>query len=69
MLSTVREHINSVRNNISASSNYAQHILEINHTHGTTENTADTLHITNKGKHIGSVDKFHILRPHQQNQH
>jgi hypothetical protein len=124
MLSTFREHINSVRNSISASSNYtqhsggkeptrfdnvcssipstcfghqyahhqeynynrfftftmstthghmnikyAQHILEINHTHCTTENRAYTLHKRNKGKHIGSVGKFRIMHPHQQNQH
>lgn len=57
MLSTTfREHITSIRNNNNASSNYAQHTLETNHTHGTTGNTADTLHITNKEKHTNTVD-------------
>ena len=69
MLSTsFREHINSIRINNRTSSNYAQHILEINHTNGRTENTVDKLHITNKGKHMNTTDKFHILHPHQQNQ-
>jgi len=57
MLSTTfTEHINSIRNNNNASSNYARHILETNHAHGTSGNTTDTLHITNKGKHMNTVD-------------
>jgi hypothetical protein len=39
--------MNSIKNN-STNSNYAQHILEMNHMHGTIENTVDVLHITGK---------------------
>ena len=49
--------MNSIKNNNSTNSNYAEHILEMNHVHGTIENTTNTL------------TKFHISNLSKQNQH
>ena len=40
-----------------------------NNTHGTTENTIFMLHIANKGKHMSTVQKFHVQNLSKHNQH
>ena len=47
--------MNSIKNNNSINSNYAEHKLEMNHMHGTIENTMDVLQITGKGKHMNTL--------------
>jgi hypothetical protein len=61
--------MNSIKNNNSTNSNYAEHILEMNRMHGTIENTMEVLQVTSKGKYTNTLKKFHICNLSKQNQH
>jgi hypothetical protein len=43
-------------------SKFAQHLLENEHPIGPVENIMDTLHTTNKGRMLDTLDKFYIYR-------
>jgi hypothetical protein len=47
--------MNTIKNNSSTNSNYAEHKLEMNCMHGTIENTMDLLQVTGKGKHTNTL--------------
>jgi hypothetical protein len=43
-------------------STFAQHLLENGHAIGTMEEIMDTIHFTNKGRLMNTLEKFHIFR-------
>ena len=54
-----KEHLHSYRTN-NTNSNFAQHLNENNHNMGTKEETMEIIHFQQKGKHLNTMEKFHI---------
>jgi hypothetical protein len=60
-----KEHI---RHN-SDNSTYTQHILNNTHTYGNINDTMRVINITQKGRHMNSLEKYHIYRAYRNNAH
>jgi hypothetical protein len=54
-----KEHIQAVRSN---NSRYSNHILNKRHTYGTLTGTMDIIKIYKKGKHLNTLQKYHIYK-------
>jgi hypothetical protein len=54
-----KEHIESIRTN-NGNSEHPNHILNTGHTYGTTTDTIDIRRKEKKGKHINTLEKYHI---------
>jgi hypothetical protein len=60
-----KEHMQSIRNN-NNNSGYSNHILNTGHTYGTINKTMD---IIKKGKHLNTLEKYHIHKISKNNLH
>jgi hypothetical protein len=54
-----KEHIQEIRNT-NGNSGYSDHILNTGHTHGTITDTMDIIKTEKNGKHLNTLDKYHI---------
>jgi hypothetical protein len=57
-----REHMLAIRNNNSAASKYAQHILETGHEYGKMEDILTIMQCERKGRRLNSLEQFYIHR-------
>jgi hypothetical protein len=48
-------------------STYAQHIPNAGHPYGNIQSTMKIIQLTHKGRHMDSLEKFHVYSMHQQN--
>jgi hypothetical protein len=67
-LTRYKEHIRAIKYN-KESSGYAQHILNTGHSYGKTEDIMDIIKIENKGKHLDTLEKYHIFYAYKQHKH
>jgi arginyl-tRNA--protein-N-Asp/Glu arginylyltransferase len=67
-LTIYKEHIRAIRYN-KESSGYAQHILNTGHSYGNIEDIMDIIKIERKGKHLDTLEKFHIFCSYKLNKH
>ena len=49
-------------------SNFAQHLIDKNHTFGTMEEIMNIVYITKKGKLMDTLERFHIYETRRNNQ-
>jgi hypothetical protein len=56
-----KEHIHAVRNN-NSNSGYSNHILNTGHKYGKTTDTMDIIRTHRKGKHLNTLEKYHIYK-------
>jgi hypothetical protein len=54
-----KEYIQAIRIN-NSNSVYSNHILNIGHTYETIADTMDIIRTENKGRHLTSLEKYHI---------
>jgi hypothetical protein len=60
-LTRYKEHLRSSRTN-NSKSGLAQHLIDKNHTMGTTENTMKMLHISQAGQYLDILEIFYVFR-------
>jgi hypothetical protein len=64
-----KEHIQAIRNN-NNNSGYSNHILNTGHTYGTINDTMDDIiRKGKKGKHLNTLEKYHIHKISENNLH
>jgi hypothetical protein len=63
-----KEHIQEIRNN-NGNSGYSNHILNTGHTYGTLTDTMDVIRNGRKGRHLNTLEKYHIYRISKTNVH
>jgi hypothetical protein len=56
-----KEHIHAVRRN-NANSRYSNHILSMGHTYGTITDTMDVIKMGRKGRHLNTLERYHIYK-------
>jgi hypothetical protein len=56
-----KEHIHAIRSN-NANYKYSNHILNMEHTYGTTTVTMDVIRTGRKGRHLNTLEKYHIYK-------
>jgi hypothetical protein len=56
-----KEHIQAIRNN-NGNSGYSNHILNTGHTYGTINYTMDVIINGRKGRHLNTLEKYHIYK-------
>jgi hypothetical protein len=56
-----KEHIQAIRSN-NSNSGYANHMLNTGHTYGSIADTMTVLKAEKKGKHLNTLDKYHIYK-------
>jgi hypothetical protein len=66
--SSYKEHIQAIRNN-NSNSGYSSHILNTGHADGTITDTVDIVKTHKKGKHLNTLEKYHIYRISKSNLH
>jgi hypothetical protein len=54
-----KEHTKAIRNNHS-NSGYSNHILNTGHKYGTISDTMDVIRTEKKGKHLNTLERYHI---------
>jgi hypothetical protein len=55
-----KEHIQAIRNNINLG--YLNHILSRGHAYGSVTDTMEGMEVERKGKHLNTLEKYHIYR-------
>jgi hypothetical protein len=63
-----KEHIRAIKYN-RETSGYAKHILRSGHSYGNMEDTMDVIKVERKGKHLDTLERFHIFQAFKQNTH
>jgi hypothetical protein len=63
-----KEHIRAIKHNTD-SSTYAQHILNTGHKYGNIEDTMDIINVTQKGRLMNTIEKFHTYCAHKEDVH
>jgi hypothetical protein len=63
-----REHIQAIRTN-NSNSGYSNHVLATEHTYGTIEDTIDVIMTGRKGRHLNTLEKYHIYKIIRNNLH
>jgi hypothetical protein len=63
-----KEHIQAIRNN-NSNLGYSTHTLNTGHTYGTITDTMDIVNIGKRGKHLHTLEKYHIYRISKDNLH
>jgi hypothetical protein len=63
-----KEHIQAIRKN-SSNSGYSNHILNTGHTYGTITDTMEIVKTGKKGRHLNTLEKYHIYRISEDNLH
>jgi hypothetical protein len=56
-----KEHIEAIRSN-NGNSGYSYHILNTGHAYGTITDTMDIVRTAKKGKHLNTLERYHIYR-------
>jgi hypothetical protein len=54
-------HIQAIRNN-NSNLGYSNHIFNTEHTYGTTDDAMDIIKTEKKGKHLKTLEKYHIYK-------
>jgi hypothetical protein len=67
-LTRYKKHIRAIKYN-KDSSEYAQHILNTGHSYGKIEDIMEIIKVENKGKHLDTLEKYHIFCSYKQNIH
>jgi hypothetical protein len=55
-----KEHVRAIKYN-KETSGYARHILNSGHSYGSIDDTLDIIKIERKGKHLDTLERFHIF--------
>jgi hypothetical protein len=63
-----KEHIQAIRNQ-NSNSGYSNHILNTGHTYGTITDTMDIIRKGRKGRHLNTLEKYHIYKISKANVH
>jgi hypothetical protein len=63
-----KEHIHAIRSN-NANSGYSNHILSMGHTYGTITYTVDVIKMGRKGRHLNTLERYHIYKISRNNLH
>jgi hypothetical protein len=63
-----KEQIQAIRNN-NSNSGYSSHILNTGHTYGTITDTMDIIRKGKKGRHLNTLEKYHIYKVSKTNIH
>jgi hypothetical protein len=63
-----KEHIHAIRSN-NSNSGYSNHILNTKHTYSTITDTMDVIRIGRKGRHLNTLEKYHIYEISRNNLH
>jgi hypothetical protein len=63
-----KEHIHNIRSN-NSNSGYSSHILNTGHTYGTITDTMEIITMGRKGKHLNTLEKYHIYKVSKNNLH
>jgi hypothetical protein len=63
-----KEHIHAIRSS-NSNSVYSNHILNTGYTYGTIMDTMDIIKTGTKGKHLNTLEKYHIYRISKNNLH
>jgi hypothetical protein len=63
-----KEHIHAIRSN-NSNSRYSNHILNMGHTYGTITDTMNIIRTGRKGRHLNTLEKYHIYRISRNNLH
>jgi hypothetical protein len=63
-----KEHIQAIRIN-NSNSGYSNHMLNTGHAYGTITDTMDIIKTGRKGKHLNTLEKYHICRISKDNLH
>jgi hypothetical protein len=63
-----KEHIHAIRSN-NSNFGYSNHILHTGHTHGTVTDTMDVTSTGRKGRHLHTLEKYHIYKISKSNLH
>jgi hypothetical protein len=63
-----KEHIHDIRSN-NSKSGYLNHILNTGHTYGTIYDTMDVIAMGRKGKHLNTLERYHIYKISKDNIH
>jgi hypothetical protein len=63
-----KEHIRAIKYN-RETSGYAKHILRSGHSYGNIKDTMDIIKVEGKGKHLDTLERFHIFCAYKQNTH
>jgi hypothetical protein len=56
-----KQHIYDIRTN-NSKKGYANHILNTGHTYGTITNTMEIMETERKGKHLNTLERYHIYK-------
>jgi hypothetical protein len=56
-----KKHIQAIRNN-NVNSGYSNNILNTGHTYGTINDTMDFIRNGRKGRHLNTLEKYHIYK-------
>jgi hypothetical protein len=54
-----KEHIHAIRSN-DGNSRHSNHILNTGHTYGTVTDTMDVIRTRRKGRHLNTLERYHI---------
>jgi hypothetical protein len=63
-----KEHIHAIRSN-NANSGYSNYILSTGHTCGTVTDTMDVIRMGRKGRHLNTLERYHIYKISRNNLH
>jgi hypothetical protein len=63
-----KEHIRAIRHN-KETSGYAKHILKSGHSYSSINDIMDIIKVKRKGKHLDTLERFHIFCTFKQNKH
>jgi hypothetical protein len=63
-----KEHILAIKNN-NSNSGYSNHILNTGHKYGLITDTMDIIKTHKKGKHMNTLEKYHIHKLYKNNFH
>jgi hypothetical protein len=61
-----KEHIHAIRSN-NANFRYSNHILSMGHTYGTITDTVDIIRMGRKGRHLNTLERYHIYKINRNN--
>jgi hypothetical protein len=63
-----KEHIHAIRSN-DANSGYSNHIFSTGHTYGTITDNMDVIRRGRKGRHLNTLERYHIYKISRNNLH
>jgi hypothetical protein len=63
-----KEHIHDIRSN-NSNSGYSNHILNTGHAYGAMTDTMDIIAMGRKGKHLNTLERYHMYKTSRENLH